>query len=416
MTDWQKVKIFYDSMLGSAGSTLSATTTESDNDFDPDYIGNWLEINAWKADLTTTPMYITYDEGPNLGSELLSNIGFETAGGGGADVFADWEIGAVFHDMNEGTIVNSGAHACKLTQGSSLATLVKQNIAATAGDILEFTFNTRGDGTYDGRFRFFDVTNALFITAAISTGITGTVYTEITHRITVPVGSTEVQIIFFPAATDTAVAYFDDCSWKVDSASAEADYMVLYGHNLNTIGATAVLQYSTDNFVSDVNDVFTPEAPTADTAYLKTFSNPGLHRYWRLKITGTLSAAPFLRISAWGLQTELDFASVSFDPNQQDTNANINETQGLFLAGIHVKSIQRRLSIRFTNKAPVLYDKIETWHESHGLKQFFIAWELGNNPSDVWLMRSAPRFNNPLRSTGDNSRRDITLNLTGRKE
>lgn len=264
MADWQKVKAFWDTMLGRTGSVLLATTTESDGDFDADYVYNWLEINGWKANDTTVPMYLTLDLG---------------------------------------------------------------------------------------------------------------------------VGNAE-----------------------------DADYLILYGHNFNTIGATVVLQYSTDNFAGDINDAFTPEAPSADTVYLKTFTGPGPKRYWRLKITGTLSAAPFIRLAPWGLQTELDFASIAYDPHQQNTNANISETQGLFVSGIHIKSIQRRLSIRFNNKTSVLYDKVATMHDTHGLKQFFIAWELGNYPDEVWFVRPSPNFNNPLRGDGTNTKRNVTLNLVGRKE
>src|SRR3990172_5387949 len=83
----------------------------------------------------------------------------------------------------------------------------------------------------------------------------------------------------------------------------QADYLAIIGHNLFSAGATIALQYSTDNFASDINDAFTAFAPSADTVILKEFTAVA-KRYWRLKITSTLSAAPYMAICVWGLKTE----------------------------------------------------------------------------------------------------------------
>src|SRR3990172_13005583 len=62
MATWAKFKFFYDTMLGSTGSSLVATTTAT-GDYLAAYIYNMLETNMWKAANTTTPMYLTYDAG-----------------------------------------------------------------------------------------------------------------------------------------------------------------------------------------------------------------------------------------------------------------------------------------------------------------------------------------------------------------
>jgi hypothetical protein len=54
---------------------------------------------------------------PTLGSELLVlNPGFETAGGGGADVFANWSesVAGTSTINDEGTVVHGGTHACRI--------------------------------------------------------------------------------------------------------------------------------------------------------------------------------------------------------------------------------------------------------------------------------------------------------------
>ncbi|MEE9614857.1 MAG: hypothetical protein V3W31_07930 [Thermodesulfobacteriota bacterium] len=264
MATWSKVKFYYDTMLGSSGSTLTATSTESTGDYDADYIHNWLETNMWKAEDVglADPQYITYDAG--------------------------------------------------------------------AG-------NTK-----------------------------------------------------------------------------QADYLAILGHNMNTAGATVTLQYSTDNFAADINDAFTGEAPSADTVYLKEFTDPGAKRYWRLKISGHGSTTPYMAVCVWGRKTELDYATASFDPYEQETKAKVGVSYGGYVTGIHTQYTERELRFRFDDSDAALYSKIKAWHDDHGLKNFFVAWESANNPADVWLMRPSTRFRNPFNRTG--LMRDVTIQLTGRKE
>lgn len=419
MATWAKVKFFYKTMLGSTGSTLTATSTEADNDYDADYILNWLETNMWKAEDSgiADPQYITYDEGANLGSELMGNIGFETAGGGGADVFADWTEDASDGSIDDETsLVNSGSHACKLTQGTSVATKINQLITVTAGDIIHFSFYTRGDGAYDGRYQIYDITNGVPIVSVTSTGIVGTTYAQITKRFTVPALCTTIRIQFYPAATDTAIAYFDDCTFRVDTATAEADYIAVLGHNLNTAGVTATLQYSMDNFDTDTNDAFTGIAVSADTVFSKEFTSPGAHRYWRMKLAGHGSIAPYMTLAVWGEATELDYMSSSIDPYADDIKATVNRTQGGHVSGVHVKHTMRNFNLTFDTTDQTVRDRIRTWRDNHGLKNFFLAWEVNNNPSDVWLMRPSGSTLATPYSDFNTSYYNASIQLEGRKE
>ena len=420
MATWEKVKFFHDTMLGSEGSTLTATSTESTgNIYDVDNLYNWLVKGKWKAEDSglADPQYITYDAGANLGSELMDNIGFETAGGGGADVFAEWiEIASDGSIDDETTLVNSGSHACKLTQGSSLDTKINQTMTVIPGDVIDFNFYTRGDGTYDGRYQIYDITNGAPIVGATSTGVTGTTYTQITKRFTVPALCVTLRIQFYPAATDTAVAYFDDCSLKVDTATAQADYLIIYKHNLYTAGVTVTLQYSTDNFDTDVNDAFVGVAATSDTLFFKDFNDPGAYRYWRVKIAGHGATAPYMSICVWGQETEIDYVTAAMDPDADDIKANINITVGGNPAGIHEKYANRQFTLTFDGSDTTVYTKLRAWRNSHGLRQFFVGWEIGNNPDDIWLMRPAKgAFSAPWDGL-NTAFRNITIPLVGLKE
>lgn len=266
MATFAKVKFFYETMLGSIGSTLVATSTEADNDYDVDYIFNWLETNMWKAEDSgiADPQYITYDAG--------------------------------------------------------------------AG-------NTK-----------------------------------------------------------------------------EADYIVILGHNLNTAGVTITLQYSTDNFSGDINDAFTGIVVSADTVFSKEFTSPGAKRYWRIKLAGHGATAPYMTLAVWGEATELDYMSSSIDPYADDIKATVNRTQGGFVSGIHVKHTMRNFNLTFDSTDQTTRDKIRTWRDNHGLKNFFLAWEVNNNPSDVWLMRPSGSTLATPYSDFNTSYYNASIQLEGRKE
>ena len=102
-----------------------------------------------------------------------------------------------------------------------------------------------------------------------------------------------------------------------------SNYIAIIGHNLNTIGATIALEYSTTGaWAGEELDAFPPEAVNSDTVYLKEFDIE-TKQYWRLKITGSLSAAPFMSICVWGESVELDYASNPFDPMSRNKFANV---------------------------------------------------------------------------------------------
>jgi hypothetical protein len=150
---------------------------------------------------------------PGSISELVTNPGFETPGAGDPDFWANWvETAGDGALANETTIVHGGNDAAKLTAGATTNTVVRQNVAVTAGDLMSFSVWTRGDGTYGGRYSLLDVTNARFLTPTTATGITGTTYTQIWDSFRVPPGCTSVQVSLWCPSTNTGVVYFDDVS------------------------------------------------------------------------------------------------------------------------------------------------------------------------------------------------------------
>lgn len=195
-----------------------------------------------------------------------------------------------------------------------------------------------------------------------------------------------------------------------ESAAAEADYIAVSGHNLSA-GAAVTLQYSSGG--QAYADAFTPFTPASSRSFVKEFANPGAYRFWRLRLDNT-TAAPFLSVCIWGTGTELDYATAAFDPYGQEVKGSVNLSQGGYMTGTHTHYTERSIPLRFEDADPALYGKISDWWECSGLKNFFILWEPSGHPEEVFLMRPEPRFSNPFKAGG--SRRDISINLTGRKE
>jgi len=217
-------------------------------------------------------------------------------------------------------------------------------------------------------------------------------------------------------AEETAIADPQYITYDAGVGNTEdADYLVIFGHNLNTAGVTVTLQHSTTGaWGGEEVDAFTGEAPSADTVYLKEFTSPGAKRYWRVKLAGHGSTAPYMKLCIWGLTTELDWASSTFDPYSQTAMANVTKSYGGAITGTHTKYYERSLSLRMADSDDTLYQKVKTWWDTSGLKNVFVAWDTTNNSGDVWLMRPSTKFHNPFNQTG--VYRDISINFTGRRE
>src|SRR5574337_529672 len=92
-------------------------------------------------------------------TELLYNTGFETAGAGGADVFANWsEFAGTGVIADEGVVVHAGSHAAKLTAGTTRNTTLNQFINVLPGQVCTLSLWTQGDGTNAGRYQVRDQT------------------------------------------------------------------------------------------------------------------------------------------------------------------------------------------------------------------------------------------------------------------
>jgi len=193
--------------------------------------------------------------------------------------------------------------------------------------------------------------------------------------------------------------------------STSADYLVLWLHNLYTAGATVTLQYSNDNFSSDINDAFTGETPTSDTYYFKEFTTIS-SEYWRIKIESA-TVAPKITIGYWGDITELDWVNAQFDPNAQRIRDDVNRSETGYQLGVYTKYTERTQRFVWNKAELAIYDKLEAWHNNVGRENFFTIWDSDDHPTEVYLMYSDGVFDCPYDFNG--RYRNCSVNLTGRK-
>jgi hypothetical protein len=163
------------------------------------------------------------------------NGDFETAGGGGADIWGTW-----VETAGDGAIAAEtdnpywGTESAKLTAGATANTEITQaSITTIESTKYYLTFWTKGDGTNAGRYSIYDVSNAGYIDTNVSTGITGTDWKKVQFSFTTPASCIQIRIELECPATNGGIAWFDQVSvdgYPVEVASPylEADLPELY--------------------------------------------------------------------------------------------------------------------------------------------------------------------------------------------
>jgi hypothetical protein len=203
-----------------------------------------------------------------VNAERNTNIGFETAGGGDPDFWADWNESAGDGALaDEGVLIHGGSHACKATAGATANTYVSRQLSSlTSLAPYTFSFWTRGDGTYAGRYAIWDATNAAWIQTLTTTGVTGTTYTQVVHHFTAPAGCVAVTLFLYCPADNTGIAYFDDTSLREQQTSGLVTIGEADGIEIAPVTNTDIDTTGSDQQVSGS---FTCEEDNSVTVHLR---------------------------------------------------------------------------------------------------------------------------------------------------
>ncbi len=143
---------------------------------------------------------------------LLLNPGFETAGGGGADIWANWTEAAGDGALaNEAVLQYQGADAAKFTAGVTRNTTLTQGLVVVPGRTYRIRFYARGDGVNGGRYHLWDVNNGAYIIPITATGITAAAWGIYTIQFTAPAGCLSASFTLRCSPINGGVCYFDAC-------------------------------------------------------------------------------------------------------------------------------------------------------------------------------------------------------------
>jgi hypothetical protein len=199
---------------------------------------------------------------PYTGTNLVANPGFETAGGGGLDVYDTW------HEVDipvDTALSHSGTHAVQL----SLTASVHQHITVVPGNAHTLTFWAAGDAIYHGNYSVYDVTNAAYIIPLKSTAVISTTYHQITEEFVTPAGCVEVIVALFASGMPASISRFDDVELVSTEPGADVDKSAdvlsdigvqwsrgLQGTRLtDLVAGTGICSFTLDNSASHVAGV-----------------------------------------------------------------------------------------------------------------------------------------------------------------
>jgi hypothetical protein len=156
----------------------------------------------------------------SVNAEILLNPGFETAGGGGADIWADHQENAGDGALaNETGIKHGGSDSAKMTTGASANTYTNMSRVTTPGAPYTVRGWNYGDGTNAGRYAVWDDDNAGWIIDKTSSGQTAAAWGEVVDHFTAPAGCESVTVYWYGPSANGGVCYWDDVSLRAQNTS-----------------------------------------------------------------------------------------------------------------------------------------------------------------------------------------------------
>lgn len=221
-----------------------------------------------------------------------------------------------------------------------------------------------------------------------------------TAGITITASSEETD---FPK--ENAYDWRTDDWWKPTSAATstltadmgagvDADYAMIFAHDLHTQGATIKFQHSTDNFGSDVQTVFT-KTPTTSAPIIVPFTSVN-KRYWRFEISGA-SAAQSIGVLAFGerLDSPEDLRNGFAPPNfARVPELLTNRAEAGAFIGRRIKRKGVKFTINLTLLDPAfIRDSWEDFQDHYESKPFGLVWNYDDYPDEAvycWTEGTAP--------------------------
>lgn len=188
-----------------------------------------------------------------------------------------------------------------------------------------------------------------------------------------------------------------------------ADYALLIGHDLGSLGATVELRGSTDNFAASDNLVAT-STPASDDPVLLTF-NTATFRYWRWRLTG--ATPPSMAIAPAGVALlSPEGIQQPFDPIGRSLNGRANRSENGHPLGrvVDFEEWRGEITLDKVTWAWIRNTFLPAWRAHFRSTPFAFSWEGTAAPGEILLVNAGMKWSAPHYK---GSRADLRLELSG---
>jgi len=178
------------------------------------------------------------------------------------------------------------------------------------------------------------------------------------------------------------------------TASGNADYCFVYGHDMGTQNTTFEVRGSTDNFGA-VDDLVATISPADDKPFLLTFAELG-YNDWRINLTG--ATAPSIAIISLGFALTFPRRLLNgFDPLGRKIYGQTNTSAKGYPLGKVFEFEEWNETLNFTN---LTWDWIRTtfvpaWKAHLRGSPFGFAWDSVDHITELYLVESKDKFSTP---------------------
>lgn len=236
MATWAKIKLFWQTMLGSTSSTLNASSTATGHDVKNLY--NMLLINKWMAANANDPCSIVFD----AGGEQVINKDFESGNTAGWSAYIGGAAAATFTASSTTPIAGAYSGYANITNGGALSDIqIYQVISLTAGKAYQVFFKAKASAARVITVKIMQQTAPYNVIKEWTASLT-TSTQSFTYAFTTNSSTNDARIDFYLGGDNNSV-WLDDISFGNAHA---ADFIAIASHNLDTIGGYMLLQQSFD--------------------------------------------------------------------------------------------------------------------------------------------------------------------------
>ncbi len=209
-------------------------------------------------------------------------------------------------------------------------------------------------------------------------------------------------------------------------ATADADTLAIGGHNLGTVGAR--VRVKADTFTPPTTDRLAGFDPSDDLPLLKTFTAPGVLRYWRVSVYNTPSAAAQIGVITLGRRIDYDAGALTdLDPYNRSSSVVPFINNNGSPIGVSVRSKTKRFTMSYGGGDPgmrttsfftTITPDIDTgWlpHAVDDAKPFWFAWNIAVDADEIYLCRvDGPTVSMPF--VGSTARRGFQTTFIAHRE